>query len=42
MSVHVGLRGMVVEVDQTGTAIPGWGVVPERDGAPRCAAAHWR
>ncbi len=32
MSVHVGLSGMVVEVDRPGTLIPGRGVVPERDG----------
>ena len=31
MSVHVGLRGMVVEVDRPGTLIPGRGVVPERN-----------
>ncbi len=36
MSVHVGLRGMVAEVDRSR------GVVPERDGAPRRAVAHWR
>ena len=35
MSVHVGLRGMVVEVDRPGTLIPGRGVVPERDDALR-------
>ena len=33
MSVHIGLRGMVVEVDRPGTLIPGRGVVPERDDA---------
>ena len=37
MSVHVGLLGMVVEVDRPGTLIPGRGVVPERDAAPRRA-----
>lgn len=30
MSVHVGLRGMVVEVDRPGTLIPGRGVVVDR------------
>lgn len=30
MSVHVGLRGMVVEVDGPGTLIPGRGVVVDR------------
>ena len=35
MSVHVGLRGMVVEVDRPGTLIRGWGGVPERDDALR-------
>lgn len=35
MSVRVGLRGMVVEVDRPGTLIPGRGVVVERDEAPR-------
>jgi hypothetical protein len=37
MSVHVGLRGMVVEVDRPGTLIPGRGVVAERErnDAPR-------
>jgi hypothetical protein len=33
MSVRVGLRGMVVEVDRPGTLIPGRGVVADRDGA---------
>jgi hypothetical protein len=33
MSVQVGLRGMVVEVDRPGTLIPGRGVVADRDGA---------
>ena len=31
MSVHAGLRGMVVEVDRPGTLIPGRGVVAERN-----------
>ncbi|MDI9849518.1 hypothetical protein QM467_15790 [Rhodoblastus sp. 17X3] len=30
MSVHVGLRGMVIEVDRPGTLIPGRDVVPDR------------
>lgn len=32
MSVHVGLRGMVIVVDRPGTLVPGRGVVP--DGKP--------
>jgi hypothetical protein len=31
MSVHVSLRGMVIEVDRPGTLIPGRDVVVERD-----------
>ena len=42
MSVHAGLRGMVVEVDRPGTLIPGRGVVPEREGAPRRPAPRGR
>ena len=42
MSVHLGLRGMVVEVDRPGTLIPGRGVVPERDEAPRRPAPERR
>ena len=34
MSVRVGLRGMLVEVDRPGTLIPGRGVVPEREAPP--------
>jgi hypothetical protein len=34
MSVHLGLRGMVVEVDRPGTLIRGRGVAAERDEAP--------
>ena len=30
MSIHAGLRGMVIEVDRPGTLIPGRGVVAER------------
>ena len=31
MSAHGGLRGLIVEIDRPGTAIPGRGVVRERD-----------
>jgi hypothetical protein len=40
MSVRVGLCGMVVEVGRPGTPIPGCGVVPERDEAPRRPASQ--
>ncbi len=42
MSVHVGLRGMVVEVARPGTLIPGRGVVAERDEALRRPARQRR
>jgi hypothetical protein len=42
MSVHVGLRGMVVEVGRPGTLIPGRGVVAERDEPPRRPASQRR
>jgi len=35
ISVHVGYRGMVIEVDRPGTLIPGRDVVVERDPPPR-------
>jgi hypothetical protein len=37
MSVHLGWRGMVVEVDRPGTLIPGRDVVAERRPPPRPA-----
>jgi hypothetical protein len=42
MSVHVGLRGMVVEVDRPGTLIRARGVVTEPDSAPRRMARYPR
>ena len=37
MSVHVSLRGMVIEVDRPGTLIPGRGIVPDPKPDPnRC------
>lgn len=35
MSIHVGLRGMVIEVDRPGTLIPGRDVVPEPPRPPK-------
>ncbi len=37
MSVHLGLSGMVLEVDRPGTPIPGRDVVAERPAEPRRA-----
>jgi hypothetical protein len=42
MSVHVGLRGMVIEVDRPGTLIPGRDVVVDRPVAPRRPAPQRR
>jgi hypothetical protein len=42
MSIRVGLRGMVVEVDRPGTLIPGRGAVAEHIGAPRRLPPHSR
>ena len=42
MSVHVGLRGMVIEVDRPGTLIPGRDVVADRHEPTRRAAPKRR
>ncbi len=42
MSVHFGLRGMVIEVDRPGTLIPGRDVVVDRQATMRCPTPQRR